>query len=89
MRPELRDWSATSRWSGGPGSDGLTGQAVRSTILIGLAGNDTLNGGSQRDLLFGGLGADIIMGVGGDDVLISGTKSVDEDSATLLQLHYE
>jgi Ca2+-binding RTX toxin-like protein len=43
--------------TGGFGDDVLTGRATLSTILVGLAGNDTVIGGSQRDLLFGGTNA--------------------------------
>lgn len=89
MRLRLRDWSATSRWLRGSGNDVLTGHASKATILIGLAGSDTLNGGSQRDLLFGGLGNDIITGAGGDDLLISGITSFDKNRAAQLLLYAE
>jgi len=43
--------------------------------LVGDAGNDTLNGGSQADQLDGGPGDDILRGGAGDDLLIGGTGS--------------
>jgi len=75
--------------TGGSGNDVLTGQTSKATILIGLAGNDTLIGGSQRDMLFGGTGADIMQAGSGDDLLISGTTAFDTNRVALLQLYAE
>ncbi len=75
--------------TGGSANDTLTGRASLSTILIGLAGNDTLVGGSQRDLLFGGTGADSLQSGSADDLLISGTTAFDTNRAALLQLYAE
>jgi hypothetical protein len=75
--------------TGGFGNDTLKGQSGKSTILIGLAGNDTLVGGNQRDLLFGGSGADILNGREGDDLIVSGTTSYDANRIALIQIHSE
>ncbi|MFM2216931.1 MAG: Calcium-dependent protease precursor [Planctomycetota bacterium] len=75
--------------TGGLGNDTLIGQATRSTILIGLDGNDTLTGGSQRDLLLGGLGIDTLTGASGDDLLVSGTTSYDRNREALIAINSE
>lgn len=75
--------------TGGLGNDFLRGRAFLSTILIGLAGNDQLTGGSQRDLLFGGTGADILASGSGDDLLISSMTLFDTDRAALLEIQAE
>jgi ELWxxDGT repeat protein len=75
--------------TGGARNDVLTGRAALSTILIGLAGNDQLTGGSQRDLLFGGTGADTLNAASGDDLLISGATLFDIERARLLEIHAE
>jgi Ca2+-binding RTX toxin-like protein len=75
--------------TGGLGNDTLIGQATKSTILIGLDGNDTLTGGSQRDLLLGGLGIDTLSGAAGDDLLVSGTTSYDRNREALIAINSE
>ena len=47
-----------------------TGSGVQ--MIFGLGGNDTLNGGSSRNLLCGGDGNDIVNGGASDDVLDGG-----------------
>ena len=74
---------------GGAGNDFLKGSSNASTILVGLAGNDTLIGGMQRDLLFGGAGADFINGSGGDDLLVSGVVVHETDRASLYLIYGE
>ena len=74
---------------GGAGNDVLQGQASKSTILVGLSGDDRLTGGSQRDLLFGGAGADMLAGSGGDDLLISGSTSHDTNRQALFAIYAE
>ena len=74
---------------GGVGNDFLKGSSNASTILVGLAGNDTLIGGMQRDLLFGGAGADFINGSGGDDLLVSGVVVYETDRASLYLIYGE
>ena len=71
--------------TGGSGDDTLTGNVSKSTILIGLVGNDSLVGGSQRDLLFGGSGSDVLQAGSGDDLLIAGTTAFDTDRTAILQ----
>ncbi len=63
--------------TGGSGDDSLRGNASKTTVLIGLAGNDSLVGGTQRDILAAGLGNDLLQGGNGDDLLISGRTSYD------------
>jgi hypothetical protein len=75
--------------TGGSGNDALTGQAAKATILIGLSGNDTLIGGSQRDLLFGGTGADTLQSAAADDLLIAGTTAFDSNRAAILLIYAE
>ena len=75
--------------TGGLGNDTLIGRATKSTILIGLDGNDTLTGGSQRDLLLGGLGIDTLSGAAGDDLLVSGTTSYDRNREALIAINSE
>ena len=47
-----------------------TGPAGTDNYILGLAGNDTLNGGSGNDTLDGGLGADTMAGGAGNDTYI-------------------
>jgi VCBS repeat-containing protein len=63
--------------TGGSGDDSLRGNASKTTVLIGLAGNDSLVGGTQRDILVAGLGNDLLQGGNGDDLLISGRTLYD------------
>jgi subtilisin family serine protease len=74
---------------GGAGNDFLKGASNSGTILVGLAGNDTLIGGMQRDLLFGGAGADILNGAGGDDLLISGVVAYETDRTSFYLIYGE
>jgi Ca2+-binding RTX toxin-like protein len=59
---------------GGGGDDLIDASlvTVRSHILVGLAGNDTLIGSTGSDFLFGGPGNDILKGGGGADFLAGG-----------------
>jgi hypothetical protein len=75
--------------TGGSGNDILTGQASKSTILVGLGGSDRLVGGSQRDILLGGLGADTLLGGNGDDLMISGTTSYEVNREALFKIYSE
>src|SRR5262249_57119840 len=49
---------------------------------LGGTGNDTLYGGSARNLLIGGAGADTL-NAGGGDILIGGTTSYDSNLTAL------
>ncbi len=40
-------------------------------VIVGGAGNDTITGGSGRDILIGGLGSDTIRGGSGEDIVIA------------------
>ncbi len=57
--------------SGTIGNNTLNAQPTGS-ILMGLDGNDTLNGNVGGDKLYGGIGADRLCGQGGNDVLDGG-----------------
>jgi Ca2+-binding RTX toxin-like protein len=57
--------------SGTIGNNTLNAQATGS-ILMGLDGNDTLNGNVGGDKLYGGIGADRLYGQSGNDVLDGG-----------------
>jgi len=49
-----------------------TGAGVTRHTIYGMAGNDTLSGGSLADTLWGGTGDDTLMGMGGADTLNGG-----------------
>ena len=51
----------------------ISAKDSKEHLLIGLAGNDTLNGGSGNDTLIGGTGNDTLNGGNGNDILIGGT----------------
>jgi Ca2+-binding RTX toxin-like protein len=57
--------------------------STANNVLVGGAGNDTLQAGSGRDLLIGGTGADVLHGDGGDDILIGGTTDYDSNLTAL------
>ncbi|MEK7344353.1 MAG: hypothetical protein AAB176_01560 [Pseudomonadota bacterium] len=58
---------------GTSGNDNLVGDADCSSKLWGLAGNDTLTGGTGADSLYGGSGTDSLLGGAGNDSLVGGT----------------
>jgi Ca2+-binding RTX toxin-like protein len=53
--------------TGTNGADTISGLSNYGITMNGLAGNDTLYGGSMGDILYGGTGADTLYGGGGDD----------------------
>ena len=57
--------------SGTIGNNTLNAQAT-GAVLMGLEGNDTLNGNVGGDKLYGGIGADRLYGQSGNDVLDGG-----------------
>jgi hypothetical protein len=66
------------------GNDTLDGRALTvSSVLVGGPGNDTLYGGSGRNLLIGGLGSDTLHAGSGGDILIGGTTSYDTNLTAL------
>jgi len=75
---------------GEAGNDTLDtrGLAV-SSVLVGGAGNDTLSGGSGRNLLIGGLGADTLYAGSGGDILIGGYTNYDTNLTALAYLMAE
>lgn len=75
--------------TGGAGNDLLQGAATKSTILVGLAGDDRLTGGSARDILIGGLGNDSSTSAGGDDILVGGSTTYDNNREALSAIHGE
>jgi Ca2+-binding RTX toxin-like protein len=82
--------SVPSLLSGGDGDDTLNAAGSTAVaILIGGAGNDSLFGGSDRDLLIGGLGSDTLSGNGDDDILIGGATDYDANAVALLAIMAE
>ncbi|HYJ31101.1 MAG TPA: calcium-binding protein [Allosphingosinicella sp.] len=57
---------------GTAGADAIDGTDGRRNRLVGLDGDDSLEGRGAPDLLEGGDGADLLAGLGGDDVLEGG-----------------
>jgi hypothetical protein len=75
---------------GGDGNDTLDASGSLATnVLLGEAGNDTLQGGPGRSLLVGGLGSDTLHGGGADDILIGGTTDYDNNLTALTALMAE
>ena len=58
--------------TGSDNNDVLTAQADFDSVIRGLAGNDTLTGGTGNDLLIGNDGNDILRGGAGDDSALGG-----------------
>jgi Ca2+-binding RTX toxin-like protein len=58
-------------------------------VIVGGAGNDTITGGSSRDILIGGLGADVLSGVGDQDIVIGGRVTFDTNIPGLLSIQRE
>lgn len=69
--PECAGMGLTRLQIGGGGSGG------GNALIIGTAGNDTLDGGGGDDCIVAGSGSDVLRGNGGDDVLISGPGFID------------
>ena len=59
--------------TGNASSNRIIGNVDQANLLSGLAGNDTLEGGSQADSLFGGDGSDRLIGNLGNDWLDGGS----------------
>lgn len=57
---------------GTPGNDSINGSANLPNRIDGLAGNDTIVGGTQNDELVGGAGNDNIYAGGGNDIVSGG-----------------
>jgi ELWxxDGT repeat protein len=53
-----------------------------SCVLVGGPGNDTLYGGSGRNLLIGGAGSDTLYAGSAGDILIGGTTSYDTNNSS-------
>jgi ELWxxDGT repeat protein len=60
-----------------------------SSVLVGGAGNDTLYGGSARNLLIGGAGADTLYAGSAGDILIGGYTSYDNNLTALAYIMAE
>ena len=60
------------RYIGTPGKDEKDGDNDRSNLMLGLGGDDTLDGRGQGDILYGGDGKDTLYGGDGNDTLIGG-----------------
>ena len=61
--------------AGGDGNDVLTAAHLGSTLLLGGAGDDELNGGGANDALYGEAGNDDLNGGGGSDLLVGGADA--------------
>lgn len=59
-----------------------TGNAGTKSVVLGLGGNDTVNGGDADDLIDGGAGNDSITGGGGVDTMFGGLGNDTIDGAT-------
>jgi ELWxxDGT repeat protein len=66
---------------GGSNDDLDARNLALSSVLIGGPGNDTLYGGSGRNLLIGGAGSDTVAAGTAGDILIGGTTSYDTNTA--------
>ncbi len=73
---------AIENFTGGAGSDSITGNSA-ANVLLGGAGGDTLNGGSGNDQLFGDAGEDILIGGTGADQIDTG--AADDNVADLVR----
>jgi Ca2+-binding RTX toxin-like protein len=60
-----------------------------SSVLVGGSGNDTLYGGSARNLLIGGRGADTLYAGSAGDILIAGYTSYDSNATALAYIMAE
>jgi ELWxxDGT repeat protein len=60
-----------------------------SSVLVGGSGNDTLYGGSGRNLLIGGAGADTLYAGSAGDILIGGYTSYDNNTTALAYIMAE
>jgi hypothetical protein len=75
---------------GGWGNDTVDGSLAAAPLLqVGGAGNDTLTGGSGRDILIGGFGIDSLSGGSGMDMLIGDATTFDESPHALKTLQAE
>jgi Ca2+-binding RTX toxin-like protein len=72
------------------GNDTLDARSLSlSSVLVGGAGNDTLWGGSGRNLLIGGQGADTLHAGSGGDILIGGYTAYDSNVTALAYIMAE
>jgi hypothetical protein len=75
---------------GGAGNDTFNIDAsIANNVLVGGAGNDSLYGGSGRDLLIGGLGADTLRAASGGSILIGGYTQYDANLPALFAIMKE
>ena len=75
---------------GGDGNDRLdAADNTAASIVLGESGDDTLYGGTNRDILIGGLGADTLRGGGDDDLLIGGFTTFDASLSSLYAIRSE
>ncbi len=83
-------WTVPVLIFGGDANDGINLQSTfGNNVLVGGAGNDTLNAGSGRDILIGGSGANTLVAGSGDDIMIAGSTSYDNNITALLALSAE
>jgi Ca2+-binding RTX toxin-like protein len=73
--PGQGPWDFDHYWIGTPGDDVYSAAAESpdtSDLLIGLAGNDNIDGGNKHDVILGNAGVDAITGGDGRDLIIGG-----------------
>jgi Ca2+-binding RTX toxin-like protein len=70
---QVQEMAIKNGCTGTEGDDYLQGPTNFGAVLSGLAGNDTIYGGSANDTLDGGTGNDILAGGAGNDTYIWGT----------------
>jgi hypothetical protein len=75
---------------GGDGNDTLDASgSTANNALVGGTGNETLQGGSGRDLMIGGTGTDTLRAGSGGAILIGGTTDYDGNLSALLAIMKE
>ena len=68
---------------GGDGNDHIQVSGLGSSLIVGGAGDDDIQGGNGRNILIGGVGKDNIKGGNEDDLLIAGYTSFDNNISAL------
>ena len=63
----IRQGSQATHATGNAADNTIVGNNILGSTLLGMAGNDIIDGGAGNDLLDGGEGADILAGAAGDD----------------------
>ena len=72
LQPNPSSTDSTFRIFGYGGNDRIAGAYSADNFLFGGAGNDTIDGGNQRNVIAGGAGTDTIMGGNSRDTITGG-----------------